>query len=59
MPGDSKPARTPWVIVGVIMLVVVLLFLSPQSFRTSLSENVKSFILKVHSAARPNPKPKP
>jgi len=53
MSGESKPARLPWVIVGVAVVLVVSLALSPPSFREGLTHSIKAFILKVHDAARP------
>lgn len=52
MTGDPKPARKQWVIVGLIVLVIAGLALSPPTFRESLSKSIKSFILKVHNAPR-------
>ena len=52
MPGDSKPARkkNPWIVVGVTVLAVVVLFLLPQSMRDQMIQSLKAFILKIHSA---------
>lgn len=52
MPAESRASRTPWIIVGAIVLVVVVLFALPQSVQDQLGESVKAFILKIHNVPR-------
>ena len=52
MPTDAKPSRKPWIVVGAIVLVVVVLFALPQSIRDQMTESIRTFILKVHNVPR-------
>ena len=55
MSSEAKRSRLPWVVVGIAVIAILLLALSPHSLRADLVNSVKAFILRVHGAVRPKP----
>lgn len=52
MPEGTKPSRKPWFVVGAIVLVIVVFLVLPHDLRGALTESLRSWLIKLHSAAR-------